>query len=103
MSATAFMEGIAGLVCDLIKQNNTPNAAYLPLLGKANADNHKRIGTCPRCGGSVVEGAKGFFCENKACSFALWKSNYFFSKIIWMFTFIAQKSLHVKFKSVIIY
>ena len=79
MSATAFMEGIAGLVCDLIKQNNTPNAAYLPLLGKANADNHKRIGTCPRCGGSVLEGAKGFFCENKACSFALWKSNYFFS------------------------
>lgn len=79
MSATAFMEGIAELVCDLIKQNNTPNAAYLPLLGKANADNHKRIGTCPRCGGSVVEGAKGFFCENKACSFALWKSNYFFS------------------------
>lgn len=79
MSATAFMEGIAELVCDLIKRNNTPNAAYLPLFGKANADNHKRIGTCPRCGGSVVEGAKGFFCENKACSFALWKSNYFFS------------------------
>ena len=71
MSATAFMEGIAELVCDLIKRNNTPNAAYLPLFGKANADNHKRIGTCPRCGGSVVEGAKGFFCENKACSFAL--------------------------------
>lgn len=79
MSATAFMEGIAELVCDLIKQNNTPNAAYLPLLGKANTGNHETIGTCPRCGGSVVEGAKGFFCENKACSFALWKSNYFFS------------------------
>lgn len=65
MSATAFMEGIAELVCDLIKQNHTPNAAYLPLLGKAYEDNHEAIGTCPRCGGSVVEGAKGFFCEIK--------------------------------------
>lgn len=79
MSAAAFMEGIAELVSDLIKQNHTPNAAYLPLFGKANAGSHETIGVCPRCGGSVVEGAKGFFCENKACSFALWKSNYFFS------------------------
>ena len=79
MSAAAFMEGIAELVSDLIKQNHTPNAAYLPLFGKDNAGSHETIGVCPRCGGSVVEGAKGFFCENKACSFALWKSNYFFS------------------------
>ena len=37
------------------------------------------VGTCPRCGGAVYEGKKGFFCENEACAFALWKENRFFS------------------------
>ena len=79
MSAAAFMEGIASLVCDLIKKNSTPNTAYLSLFGKTILGSREPIGICPRCGGSVIEGTKGFFCENKACSFALWKSNRFFS------------------------
>lgn len=37
-----------------------------------------REGTCPRCGGRVVEGKKGFTCENRDCGFALWKENRFF-------------------------
>lgn len=79
MSAAAFMEGIASLVCDLIKKNSTPNTAYLSLFGKTILGSREPIGICPRCGGSVIEGTKGFFCENKACSFALWKSKRFFS------------------------
>lgn len=77
--ANAFMDGIAKLVRDLIQQNSAPNSAYLSLFGKNKAGKHEAIGTCPRCGGAVLEGKKGFFCENKACSFALWKSNHFFS------------------------
>ena len=37
------------------------------------------VGTCPRCGGTVYEGKKGFFCDNRDCAFALWKDNKFFS------------------------
>lgn len=39
------------------------------------------IGKCPCCGGDVVENAKGFFCNNKECGFALWKSNRFFDSL----------------------
>lgn len=79
ITANAFMDGIAKLVRDLIQQNSAPNSTYLSLFGKNKAGKHEAIGTCPRCGGAVLEGKKGFFCENKACSFALWKSNHFFS------------------------
>ncbi|WP_440898064.1 DNA topoisomerase [Amphibacillus sp. Q70] len=37
------------------------------------------VGKCPRCGSDVVENKKGFCCEDRACSFALWKSNKFFT------------------------
>ena len=37
------------------------------------------VGVCPRCGAPVYEGKKGFFCDNRECSFALWKDNRFFS------------------------
>ena len=37
------------------------------------------IGKCPRCGAEVTESPKGFFCENRACSFVLWKNSRFFT------------------------
>lgn len=79
MTADAFMEGIAGLIRDLIRQNTTPDPAYSSLFGSKNAANREAVGTCPRCGGAVYEGKKGFFCENEACAFAIWKENRFFS------------------------
>ena len=33
------------------------------------------VGRCPRCGGTVTEGRKGFFCEDRACGFAIWKDS----------------------------
>ncbi|MDP4126084.1 MAG: DNA topoisomerase 3 [Bacillota bacterium] len=34
------------------------------------------LGTCPRCGGEVIEGQKGFGCDHwrEGCSFVLWKT-----------------------------
>ena len=32
-------------------------------------------------GGDVVDKTKGFFCNNKECGFALWKSNRFFDSL----------------------
>lgn len=42
---------------------------------------HEKIGDCPCCGSAVVEKAKGFFCEDKDCKFALWKDNRFFDSL----------------------
>jgi DNA topoisomerase-3 len=36
------------------------------------------IGTCPRCGTSVYEGKKNFYCGNRDCSFTMWKNDRFF-------------------------
>ena len=30
---------------------------------------------CPRCGGEVAGTAKGFFCQNDSCKFAIWENN----------------------------
>lgn len=41
------------------------------------------VGKCPKCGGNVYEGKKGFYCEHykdeKPCSFTVWKDDIFFS------------------------
>lgn len=37
------------------------------------------VGKCPRCGGAVTENKKGFCCIDKACGFAIWKENRFFT------------------------
>ena len=79
MTADTFMEGIAGLIRDLIRQNTAPDPAYSSLFGNKSAASREAVGTCPRCGGAVYEGKKGFFCENEGCAFALWKENRFFS------------------------
>ncbi len=36
---------------------------------------HEVVGKCPRCGGEVAELQKGFFCQNEACRFAIWKNS----------------------------
>ena len=32
------------------------------------------LGACPKCGAAITERAKGYMCENRTCSFALWKT-----------------------------
>ena len=38
---------------------------------------HKVLGTCPLCGGNIIEGTKGFGCSNwkepTSCKFTIWK------------------------------
>ena len=70
----AFMDGIAGMLRELVK-------TYTPVKGADVLFPSARevIGKCPRCGGSVTESKKGFFCENDGCRFGLWKDNRFFA------------------------
>ena len=39
---------------------------------------HEVLGTCPLCGGNVIEGTKGFGCSNYkppiSCRFVIWKT-----------------------------
>ncbi len=36
---------------------------------------HQVVGRCPRCGRAVTERRQGFFCEDRACGFAIWKNS----------------------------
>lgn len=77
LSSKDFMNNISLLVKELVENNTMPNEEYEDLF-----PNFKNkgipIGKCPRCNHNVIESKKGFFCEDKACKFALWKNNHFF-------------------------
>ena len=44
------------------------------------------IGKCPRCGESVYEGKKNFYCGNRGCQFVMWKNDRFFEQRKKVFT-----------------
>ena len=76
VSADVFMDGIADMNRELVKAHTAPEEQFTKLFAAGRKD-REAVGTCPRCGASVYEGQKGFFCENRDC--ALWKDNRFFS------------------------
>lgn len=75
LSPKAFDAEIAAMLSNLIQD-------YTPVMGSEVlfSDSKAAVGKCPRCGFPVVEGEKGFFCENRACRFVLWKEAAFFTK-----------------------
>jgi len=77
LSSGAFMDGITEMTAGLVKDNSASNPEYASLFGSP-VQQGEVLGSCPRCGGSVREGKKGFFCE-KRCGFVLWKDNRFFT------------------------
>ena len=79
IKAATFMDGIADMGRSLVKAHTAPEERFLHLFPQAGENRREAVGTCPRCGASVYEGKKGFFCDNRDCSFALWKDNRFFS------------------------
>jgi DNA topoisomerase-3 len=70
----AFMNGISSMLRNLVE-------TYAPVKGAEVLfpSGHEVVGICPRCGGSVSESKKGFFCENDGCRFGIWKDNRFFA------------------------
>lgn len=77
--AEVFMEGIADMSRALVKAHTAPEERFAGLFPDTKKNQREAVGTCPRCGGTVYEGKKGFFCESQDCIFALWKDNKFFS------------------------
>lgn len=79
LSATSFMDQIADMSRLLVKEHTAPEERFADLFPSSKGTVHEAVGVCPRCGAPVYEGKKGFFCDNRECSFALWKDNRFFS------------------------
>lgn len=79
LSATSFMDQIADMSRTLVKEHTAPEKRFADLFPSSRETAHEAVGGCPRCGAPVYEGKKGFFCDNRECSFALWKDNRFFS------------------------
>ena len=71
-----FMQGIEAMAQELVKS--------YPILSDGDRERFKEekpvIGNCPRCGSSVYEGRKNYYCENRDCTFAMWKNDRFFEK-----------------------
>ena len=65
-----FMAGISAMLRELV-------GTYQVIKGTEYLFSPPRevVGRCPRCGGEVAEMQKGFFCQNEACRFAIWKNN----------------------------
>ena len=74
IASASFMDGIAAMLNELVQTYKPiPGAEVLFPSGR------EVVGKCPRCGAEVTESPKGFFCENRACSFVLWKNSRFFT------------------------
>lgn len=74
LSPDSFMQDISQMTKSLINTYEVIKGADV-LFPSAQ----ETLGKCPRCGNDVVENKKGFCCLNKACGFALWKDNKFFT------------------------
>lgn len=79
LSVDSFMKGITDMVRELVRTHDRPDREYISMF-PCKYDEGEVIGVCPRCGFAVREGTKGYFCENRACSFVLWKENKFFAE-----------------------
>lgn len=76
LAPETFMRGICEMVAGLVRDHQTPDESKKSLFA---APPGEAVGICPRCGQSVHEARRGFFCSNKECSFTLWKDNRFFA------------------------
>lgn len=74
-----FMKGIADMSSHLVETHSAPKEEFVGLFPDTKRNRREAVGTCPRCGAPVYENKKGFSCDNRECTFMLWKENRFFS------------------------
>ena len=74
--ADGFMRGIEAMARELVQAH-----PHISDADKAHFKEDKPvIGKCPRCGGSVYEGRKNYYCGNRDCAFTMWKNDRFFEE-----------------------
>ena len=74
LSPEEFLSGISAMLRELVATFQVAKGTEYLFSPPREA-----VGRCPRCGGSVTEGKKGFFCENQECRFAIWKDSKWWS------------------------
>ena len=73
MEADTFMGGIENFVKNIIS-----NYSHVIKENPFQVDKEE-IGKCPRCGSSVYESKKNFYCYNRECKFVMFKEDRFFT------------------------
>lgn len=75
---TAFLETIYKFTTESVEIIKADQEVTIHEV-KSNAakPSHEILGTCPNCGGNIIEGRKGFGCSNwkKGCKFVIWKND----------------------------
>lgn len=71
-----FMNEIQSFISGLVQNYEVIKESEVLMSKESNS-----IGKCPICGKPVEEKAKGFFCSDRSCKFALWKNNRYFESI----------------------
>ena len=71
-----FMAGIEAQARDLVKTYSCVSEDKQKLFQTERV----AVGTCPRCGETVYEGKKNYYCGNRACQFVMWKNDRFFEE-----------------------
>ena len=71
-----FMAGIEAQARDLVKTYSSISEDKQKLFQTERV----AVGTCPRCGETVYEGKKNYYCGNRACQFGMWKNDRFFEE-----------------------
>ena len=71
-----FMAGIEAQARDLVKTYSSISEDKQKLFQTERV----AVGVCPRCGETVYEGKKNYYCGNRACQFVMWKNDRFFEE-----------------------
>jgi len=78
LTTEAFMYVIEAFTKSIIDANTIPVPALSALFENGRPQSEP-LGFCPRCGASVRETPKGFFCDTRTCGFKLWKASKFWT------------------------
>lgn len=74
LASDDFLSSIETMIRDQVDHAQAdPQALTLFPTGR------RKVAKCPCCGYPVSEAEKGYFCENRECSFGLFKDNKFFA------------------------
>lgn len=74
-----FDEMIKQFVIQMADSSKAADESLVGAFKNSQTNQRESIGKCPRCGQSVFEGDKNFYCSNRECQFVLWKENRFFT------------------------
>ena len=72
----AFLSGIEAMARELVQTHAAVQEDKKSLFREEKPS----IGKCPRCGSTVHEGKKSYYCSNRECAFVMWKNDRFFEE-----------------------